>query len=80
MPVSPSQLSPLLTALQQSNALKSYEAASKLEQLKPEMTDEQRAEYEAALAAASHVRHESNQANEKLEAEKEDDWGIPAKG
>ncbi|QLG88647.1 hypothetical protein HQ393_10570 [Chitinibacter bivalviorum] len=78
--ISASKLDPLLEALQSVDALTSYQAASTLEVLKLDMSDEQRAQFEAALASASHRRYESNQANEKLEAEKEDDWGIPAKG
>jgi hypothetical protein len=72
MPVSPILLQQLITAVQAENSLAAYQAASQLEKLKPEMTDEQRADYEAALAGASHER----QAKAKAEADAAacDEW------
>jgi hypothetical protein len=72
MPVSPTLLHQLISAVQTENSLAAYQAASQLEKLKPEMTDEQRAEYEAALAGASHERQAKAKAAE--EAAACDEW------
>ncbi|WP_348945864.1 hypothetical protein ABHF33_04715 [Chitinibacter sp. FCG-7] len=74
MPVSPSQLNTLLQALHDPAPLPSYRAAATLEKLKPEMSDPQRAEYEAALASASQQRQQAAKAREEAETELLDDW------
>ncbi|WP_028449925.1 hypothetical protein [Chitinibacter tainanensis] len=56
MTVSLAQLDELLQQVQAPHPFKAYVAATKLEQLRPEMDDAQLAAYEAALLAAAVVR------------------------
>ncbi|WP_255988899.1 hypothetical protein [Chitinolyticbacter albus] len=67
MPVLPAQFSALIAQVQEHGSLRAYEAAQQLEILKPEMTDEQRAAYTAALGSAAGAR----QKELKAEAERE---------
>ena len=60
MPLLPNEFAELIAQLQERDSLRAYHAAQRLEQLRSQMSDEQRAAHAAALGRASHARREAN--------------------
>ncbi|KAF0812321.1 hypothetical protein IGB42_03311 [Andreprevotia sp. IGB-42] len=72
MPVLPDEFATLIAQVQESGSLRSYQAAQRLEILKPEMTDAQRTSYSNALGQAAQVRQKIlDEEAEREKAERE---------